>query len=118
MSVKLCAAVKSDNRKFQRQANEDCKKGVNNIGKKIDRCAAPPRRFVKRDDKSTDGGVPGTVATDPRQIDGVVTRAWMRICKGNVANCMATVADFVRVYWKSIFRSPPQEVEQVDAAMV
>ena len=45
----------------------------------FDRCVAPPIRFVIRDDRCTDGGAPGTVTTDPRQIDGVVTRAWMKI---------------------------------------
>lgn len=79
MSVKLCAAVKADNHKLQRQATEDGKRGVKHIGKKIDQSAAPPLRFVKRDDKCTDGGAPGTITTDPRQIGRVVTRAWMKI---------------------------------------
>lgn len=118
MSVKLCAAVKADNRKLQRQADEDGKRGVKIIEKRVDHSAAPQLRFVERDDKCIGGGFVGTITTNPRQIAGVVTRAWMKIYKGNVANCMAAVANFISVYWKYVFRSPPQEVEQVHVAMV
>ena len=78
MSVKLSAAVKADNRKQQRMQNDDARKEAKSIGRRIDQPAAPPLRFVRRDEKCSGGGVTGTITTNPKQIDGVVSRAWMK----------------------------------------
>ena len=65
-------------------------KGVRNLGRRLDPAVPPPLRFVYRDHRCSDGGVVGTITTNPEQIDGVVCRAWKQIYVGNV-QCAAEV---------------------------
>ena len=72
---RLLEVAKSETIRKARELHEDPKRGVRHIGKKLNKQPAPPLRFVRRDNECSDGGVPGTITTDPVQVDGVITRA-------------------------------------------
>lgn len=86
-----------------RAMHEDPKRGVRHIGEKLEKQLAPPLRCVTRDNERSDGERPGTIMTDPLQVDGVITRAWQRIYDGNVGDAARTVANFCAKYRSYLF---------------
>ena len=116
---RLSEAAKSEMQQQARLRHDDAKRGVKHISRTLDRAAAPPLRFVRRDSQCTDGGTEGSFTTDPRQIDGVVMRAWRKICEGNLAEMGRAVAVFLRTYRTCLFiRAEPFQVEPIDTEMV
>ena len=108
-ATKLEAKAVALRRAETRTANDDPRKGVRHIGRRLDAAPAPPLLFVKRDQYCTDGGLPGTITTDPKQVDGVVARAWNKIYEGNTACAANLVAAFIGKYKPYIYLQEQEE---------
>ena len=78
------------------------KKGPKEIAKQTSNHTANSLRYVARDAKAAGGRTIGTVTANQKIIDGVITRAWQDIYKGNVDDVDALVADFLKKYKKTL----------------
>ena len=83
-------------KRWAKKENADPKKGLKKVAKQISKHAANSLRYVARDDKVTDGGKVGTLTANPKIIDGVITRAWQEVYKGNTSDPNAVVEAFMK----------------------
>lgn len=118
MRRKLMAKIIAKACKMQTEANNDPKKGMRNMSRKVDGPKASPLRYVKRDANASSQHKAGTITTKPAEIDGIVRRAWKRIYDGNTDDAAAVVRRFITKYSKYIFRVETQNVDHITKEMV
>ena len=82
--------------------------------KSISGPGSPPLLFVERPDVGPQGQPKGSIATDPREVDSIFTRAWQAIYKGNVSNPMEHAGKFLDKYSKWLFSSDAFELGKLD----
>ena len=66
-------------------------------------------KYVNRDGKTGDGKAKGTLAANPTTIDGIITRAWQEISKGNAANPQQCVDIFIQKHCRALHKIPAVE---------
>lgn len=79
----------------QRSENEERKRGLKVMSRKVDGPAAAPLVFVKRDAQSSTKHEAGSFTTNLDEIDVVVRRAWRSIYQGNTDDVAKVVKLFV-----------------------
>ena len=81
-------------RRCAKEENADPRRGLKKVAKQISRHAANSLRYVARDTKAA-GRKAGTLTSNPKIIDGVITRAWREVYEGNAKDPDALVEAFV-----------------------
>lgn len=65
-------------------ANACPKKGIKKMPNAIGSLPSDDLKFVRRDGKTQDGKAKGTMTAKATAIDGIITRAWQDVFRGNV----------------------------------
>ena len=73
---------------------------------------------VERDRDTPDGGKQGEVTCNPKEIDGIIKRAWMKIHNGVVANIEGTIDNFLNTYVKYCAKAKEYQVKELTAQRV
>ena len=104
MRGKLQAKTEAEMMKQQREENDDAKKGLKAMSRKVNGPTAAPLLFVKRDEHYNPDQKIGSFTTNPDEIDGVVRRAWQKIYNGNTDDAEKVVNDFMEDIKDIFFR--------------
>ena len=73
-------------RKEAKEKMEDTTKGTKHISRRIDKEAAKPLMYVQRTEPGPNGQKPGTVATEPKEVDKIVRKAWSKVYDGSIGD--------------------------------
>ena len=88
-------------------------KGIKEVVKKLDNVNAQPITYLQRDQAGKKGQAPGTITTDPEEIDGIVRRAWRKIYAGTKDDAHKAAAQFVAKYAKYIYKGPEEILPRI-----
>lgn len=110
--------ARSERRNNAKQASQDGSKGINVMSKATGGNGSKPLLYVKRDEECFGGGRPGTITTNPKEVDGIVRRAWQQMYDGSVANIDETVRQFAVKHGIRFFKDSDFDVENIDGEMV
>ena len=91
-------------KKLKEELNEQGGKAVKKIIKRIDKVQAQPIMYLKRDREGIEGQSVGTYTTDPKEIDGIVMRAWKKIYEGTKDNVHKAAELFIKKYGDYIYQ--------------
>lgn len=107
------------NRKQKTEEMTCPKKCTKNISKALNKQAASPLLYAKRDRTGPKGEAIGTIATNPREVDQIGTRAWTTIYDGNFDELAVKASVFMGKYKNQIYtRKKAFRVEPITAAEV
>ena len=74
--------------------------------------------FVKRDRDTDDGGKKGEITTNPKEVDGIVKRAWKAVYDGVGQNVFNVIQAFFKDFAAVMFHGKEFELGDLDAEMV
>ena len=112
------ARAKAEVSKSTKERNSDVKDGLKFIAKHIGDQGAKPLTCVERDRGTADGGTKGEIASNPKEVDAIVKRAWSAIHQG-MQGCIDTAVDtYLNNYTRYIYRAAPFQVKDITAERV
>ena len=76
--------------------------------------AAAPITFLRRREAGPNSEPPGTFATDPREIDAILTAAWQNIYNGAEKPLEDTMETFCTKYYHLLYKAPESTIEPID----
>ena len=91
--------------KIRRSMEEKGGKGVKEVVARIDNRQAQPIAFLERDREGPQGQEAGTITTDPKEIDGIVKRAWKKIYAGTKDDTKKATEEFLEKYKAYLYRA-------------
>ena len=91
MRSRLNAKVAAERSRLQREENDDAKKGLKAMSRRVDGPSATPLLYVKRDEHCGPDHKVGSFTTNPDEIDAVVRRAWKSIYDGSTNDAKGIV---------------------------
>ena len=74
-----------------------------------------PITFLKRDEVGPEGQQIGTFATQPAELDNILTRAWQRIYHGTSRPLQQVADDFCKKYEHLLFHAPEAACDEIDS---
>ena len=74
---------------------EEKSKGQWNLVKDMGGKTSPPLTAARRKEKGPQGQAPGTVATEPNEVDGIVIKIYNAIYKGNVKDQVKNAKEYI-----------------------
>ena len=112
------ANVKGEVERVTRERNSSCKYGGKHLAAAISEQKGKPMTNICRGRDTSDGGKKAQIASNPADVDDIVRRAWQAIHKG-AEGCIDTAVDhFFDLYYSTIYKRKPFEVEDIAAEMV
>ena len=100
-------------RKIRTKMEQKGGQGLKEVVKRIDNRQAQPIAFLERDKERQQGQSKCTITTDPRDIDGIVRRAWMKIYSGTKESTQEAAKAFINKYWEHIYKADEYKVEDI-----
>ena len=89
------------------------KKGAKKISAALNPTAASPLLYARRDRVGLKGEAIGTIATDPKEVDGIATRKWTAIYDGNFDELDEQAKIFMENYKSHIVDQKAYKVDKI-----
>ena len=77
--------------------------------------SASPLAALKRKVRGPRGQAPGTITTDPKEVDEIVREAYGKIYAGNVKDVDKMIKKYLKDYKEFIFEGKESEIEDITA---
>ena len=75
--------------------------------------SSPPLAAASRKERGPEGQAPGTVATEPGEVDSIVTKIYDAIFTGNVADQVTKAKQYMLKYATFIYHAEQAQIEDL-----
>ena len=88
-------------------------RGTKQIGRRIDKEAAKPLMYVERREEGPNGQRPGTIATDPIEVDAIVRKAWNKVYDGDGKDQERQAIKYLAKYSRWLYKEKQEAAAKI-----